>query len=303
MPQFPPPAASAPNPAPPDDMHHFNASPISAVLSPGDSGTRPIELIPARHEPQPLPVSTPAPCKPPPTRCEITWHDLGMDALPIHPSAQRASHEILSPVRLYRSVDHCAPAPFSPDVSIALRDIAGSPLSHRVSTASDAACNAGPLLAHDPLSPALALSPLSSERPRLHLPTPEFDSTHQVIRVPAPRLDMPQMAGSAASQEAFDIPLPSIAIDGGSRGASRCTDHYGDWQMDAAAATMPAAADSGWVTPERSPRAANSAPPVLYGSTTAPREHQTVPADIDEPAATADNDAVQVVGSMDAPPG
>lgn len=305
MPQFPTPAAPAPtahNQVPPatqwpDGRLHFHAERISEVAHGDGPGIQPIELIPASHEPQPLPVSTLTPWEPQPTRYEITWHDFGMDAVSVHPSVQRANHEIFSPVRLHRSVDHGAPAAFAPDVSLALRDIAGSPLSHGVSTASDAACDARQFLSDVPLSPAPAPSLLSSDRPRLHLPTPEFDSTHQVTRVPAPRLDMLQMTRSAASQEAWRIPLPSMAIDGGSGGASRCTDDCGEWQMDAAAA------DGGWVTPERSPRAPNSAPAVLYGSTTAPREHQAALADIDGPAATGDNDAVQVVGSLDALPG
>ena len=312
MPQFPSLPASASNahnlagpplpPQLPDGMQRFNPDRVSEVLAHG-AGERPapIELIHASREPDPLPASGLIPWQPQPARYEITWHDLGMDGAPVHPSEQRASQEIFSPVRLHRSLDHSAPLPFPPDVCIELREIAGSPLSPGVSTASAPPCDARRALADDPLIPVQALSPLSSDRPRLHLPTPEFDSTHQVLRVPVPRLYMWQLARSETSLEPCG--MPSMAIDGGSGAASRCTADCGEWQADPAfalhAQTQRAAAGSGCLTPARSAHAPNSAPPVLYGSTSAPREQ----ADIDAPAARGDNDAVQVVGSMDVLPG
>lgn len=62
-----------------------------------------------------------------------------------------------------------------------------------------------------PLFPVQTLSPLSSDRPRLHLPKPEFDSTHQVLRVPVPRLDMGQLARSETPLPPCGMPSMAIA--------------------------------------------------------------------------------------------
>ena len=153
--------------------------------------------------------SMPAAAPPPSTVIEVTTQ---------MPDARPSQHETFSPIHLQRTGVQDAPVASSAMAQPEMRYIAGTPL------------NSPPSGAHlqrllpNGFSYSEDLSSPGGNHPPLNLPSPEFDSIHQVMRIPPPGPMVPTLPGQpvpsmlgnllelprASDAEEFqaDIPMP-----------------------------------------------------------------------------------------------
>lgn len=120
-------------------------------------------------------------------------------------SARSSQQEPFSPLGLERMAEHAAAMDRPAASATGLRDIAGTPL-----TSPPGMLHAQWLVASNMSSPNELLSSGSGSFPVLRHVTPEFDSTHRVVRIPPPH----DALATSLPGSAFATPQAQPALDG-----------------------------------------------------------------------------------------
>ncbi len=145
---------------------------------------------------QPVPPSEwrIAPAQRPSTVIEITTH---------MPAARPSDQETFSPLHLRRAGVQDDPLASPAMTQSGMRDIAGTPLN-----SPPAGSHPQRIVANDFSYSDDLLSSPGGNHPPLNLPSPEFDSTHQVMRIPLPPETMvpPSMPGQPVSSILGNLP-------------------------------------------------------------------------------------------------
>lgn len=113
-----------------------------------------------------------------PTQRHTTAYEITLQEAPVRPSQE----EMFSPIHLHRAVSQGEPMAQPATAQPGLRDIAGSPLN-----SPPGGFYQQSMAAHHLASPGDLLSSSSGNHPVLNHVTPEFDSTHQIMRIPPPQ--------------------------------------------------------------------------------------------------------------------
>ncbi|WP_159915288.1 hypothetical protein [Pantoea sp. 18069] len=181
-----------------------------------EASIRSLELTYAvreQHPQDPVVLTIPQPHK---THYEITSQACGEYTGADHPPENRESDQVLTPIHLRRTGDPGVPMHLSPRYFPDLDDIAGTAQAHSFSDTFDSRFNfeTGIFSHADHSDETLQLSSFNSDYSFLPLASPEFDSTHRVMRIPLQRNESesrpaPVNGVEPLYAEVGDDPLPT----------------------------------------------------------------------------------------------
>lgn len=225
-----------------------------------------------------------------PVQGHTTVYQITSQESPSRPSQE----EPISPIYLQRSMAQDEPVALPATAQAPLRDIAGSPL-----TSPPAGFDSPWMLASALSNPDELLSSPSDSHPVLRHVTPEFDSTHRVMRIPLPRdtLSTTAVSGEAALDTPNDTP------------EARHTPAF-SWTLENARVEWPSQLAT--TTPHSAPSMLewlSDAPPPLqnmldsalaeleFGPMPVLLRLPAVPPPVQTSAQSSDDEAVQIVGN------